>query len=342
LHKLKKVTIHGLAKTLNITPSTVSRALNDNPRISEETRRMVKEAAEKAGYRVNGIASALRSGRSFIIGVIVPTADRSFFAGVVRGIEDVASNSSYNVMICQSYDSYQSELDNISALLRARVDGILLSYARGTTTYQHLEKLSKQTPLVFFDRVITQPGVSTVTVDDFQGGYQATRHLIEQGCRRIATFTSFHQHLNIYQERLRGYREALQDHGLPGCSEYIHYNDLTLEGGMQGAVHLWNLPNPPDAIFCASDLSALGAMRFLKSRGIAIPQEVALVGFANEPFTSYVEPALSTVNQHPIEMGQTATRLFLEQIESVPGTFAAKHITLPAELIVRQSSLRKT
>jgi LacI family transcriptional regulator len=342
LHKLKKVTIHGIAKTLNITPSTVSRALNDNPRISEETRRLVKEAAEKAGYRVNGIASALRSGRTFTIGVIVPTADRSFFSGVVRGIEDIASNASYNVMICQSYDDHQSELDNIAALLRAQVDGILMSYARGTTTFQHLEKLRKQAPLVLFDRVIFQPGISTVRVDDFRGGYQATQHLIEQGCRRIATFTSIHRHLDIYKERLRGYQEALQDYGLPPCPEYIHYNDLTLEGGQAGASFLWGLPEPPDAIFCASDLSALGAMRFLKSRCIPIPQEVALVGFANEPFTSFVEPALSTVNQHPIEMGQAATRLFLEQIQAAPGTFVEKHITLSADLIVRQSSMRKT
>lgn len=337
---MKKATIGSIAKALNITPSTVSRALNDNPRISEETRRLVKAAAEKTGYRVNGIASALRSGRSFTIGVIVPTADRSFFSRVVRGIEDIASSTAYNVMICQSYDSHRSELENIAALMRAQVDGILMSNARDTTTYQHLEQLKKQVPVVLFDRVVYQPGISTVTIDDFRGAYQATSHLIQQGYRRIATFTSTQHHLNIYRERLRGYQEALKDHCLPLRSEYIHFNDLTLEGGTQGAVHLWNLPEPPEAIFCASDFSALGAMRYLKSKCIVVPTEVGLVGFANEPFTEYVEPALSTVNQYPNEMGQTATRLFLEQIESEQGTFSEKHITLNAELIVRQSSLR--
>lgn len=341
LHKLKKVTIHGIAKLLNITPSTVSRALNDNPRISEETRRLVKAAAAQAGYRVNGVASALRSGRTFTIGVIVPTADRSFFSGVVRGIEDIASSTSYHVMICQSYDSHQSELDDIAALLRAQVDGILMSNARETKGFQHLETLKKIVPVVLFDRVVYQPGISTVTVDDYRGAYQATAHLIEQGCTRIATFTLEQFHLNIYRERLRGYQDALLEHGLTVRPEYIHYNNLAIEGGLKGAADLWSLPEPPDAIFCASDFSAVGAMRFLKSKGVRIPEDVALVGFANEPFTALVDPALSTVDQHPVEMGQTATKLFLEQIETEPGAFIEKHITLNADLVVRGSSLRK-
>lgn len=342
LHKLKKATILSIAKSLNLTASTVSRALNDNPRISEETRRLVKAAALQAGYHVNGVASALRSGRTFTIGVIVPTADRSFFAGVVRGIEEVASSTSYHVMICQSYDNHQSEKDNIAALLRAQVDGILMSNARETTEFTHLEALKKRAPVVLFDRVVYQSGISTVTVDDYRGAFQATSHLIQQGCKRIATLTFTHMHLNIYKERLRGYQDALIAHGMLLRPEYIHHSELTIDGGQQGAAFLWSLPEPPDAIFCASDFSALGAMRFLKARGLKIPKDVALVGFANEPFTSYVEPAISTVDQHPIEMGQTATKLFLEQIESQPNTFIEKHITLNADLIVRPSSMRKS
>lgn len=336
----KKSTIHDIAKSLNTTASTVSRALAGHPRISDETKRLVREAAEKAGYQMNGVASALRSGRTFTIGVIVPTADRSFFSKVVRGIEEETSRANYNVMICQSNDSYAGEMKDIAALMRAQVDGILLSNAKETVDFQHLEALKKQNvPVVLFDRVVHLPGISTVTVDDFGGAYQATKHLIEQGCRRIAHMTPPQQHLHIYNERKRGYLEALEAHGLPFYENYIHRNDLTLEGGRAGATFFWSLPEPPDAIFCASDLSALGAMQFLKSRGLKIPRDVALCGFANEPFTSYIEPALTTVSQHPEEIGKVATQLFFEQIEAPKGAFLHKNITLNTNLIIRESSL---
>ena len=336
----KRSTIHDIAKALNVTASTVSRALSDHPRISAETKRIVLAAAEKAGYRANGVASALRSGRTFTIGMIVPTADRSFFSSVVRGIEEVANGAGYNLMICQSNDSYQGEMQDIAALLRAQVDGIVMSNAKETTDFEHFERLQQQgIPVVLFDRVVYLPGISTVTVDDFRGAFKATEHLIEQGCRRIATFTLPLQHLNIYSERLRGYREALLAHGLPVREEYIHRNELNLEGGRAGAAHLWSLPEPPEAIFCQSDYSALGAMQFLKERGLKIPHDVALSGFANEPFTSFIEPALTTVNQHPVEMGKTVAKLFLEQIEAEKDSFMPKNITLNADLIVRESSL---
>ena len=338
----KKSTISDIARELNITPSTVSRALNDNPRISAETKLLVKDVAQRVGYHVNGVASALRSGRTYTIGVIVPTADRSFFASVVRGIEIEANRAGYNVMICQSHDSYEVELTDIKALLRAQVDGIILSIAKETIDFQHLIDLKKRgVPLVLFDRVIYKNDISTVTIDDYRGAYKATTHLIEQGCHRIATFASENQNLNIYKERLRGYKDALAAYNLPIREDYIHLNNLRIEGGRAGAELLWSLPETPDAIFCASDLSALGAMQFLKEKGLKIPEDVALVGFANESFTNYIEPALTTVQQQPIEMGQTAAQLFLEQIEAENGIFVPKNITLHADLIVRASSLRR-
>lgn len=336
----KRSTIHDIARELNVTASTVSRALSDHPRISEDTKRIVREAAERAGYRMNGVASALRSGRTHTLGVIVPTADRSFFAKVVRGIEEETSLASYNVMICQSNDSSRGEQQDITALLRAQVDGIVMSNAKETIDFQHLERLRDQgIPLVLFDRVAYLSGISTVTVDDFRGAYRATQHLIEQGCRRIAHMTLPLQHLNIYNERFRGYREALAAHGLPQPEQYVHRNDLTLEGGRSGAAWLWSLPEPPDAVFCASDLSALGTMQYLKEKGLKVPRDVALVGFANEPFTAYIEPALTTVDQHPVEMGRTVIKLFLEQLETEKTAFLPKNIILNADLIVRQSSL---
>jgi LacI family transcriptional regulator len=336
----KKSTISDIARELNITASTVSRALNDNPRISEETKKLVKDAAKRVGYQVNGVASALRSGRTHTIGVIVPTADRSFFASIVRGIEMAANRIGYNVMICQSNDSYASEMINIKALLRAQVDGIVLSISKETKDFQHLEDLKKRgIPLVIFDRVIYKSDISTVTIDDYRGAYKATQHLIEQGCQRIATFTLENQNLSIYKERLRGYKDALAAYNFPIRDNYVHINDLRIDGGRAGAEFLWSLPEPPDAIFCASDFSALGAMQYLKEKGLKIPKDVALVGFANEPFTAYIEPALTTVHQQPIEMGQAIAQLFLEQVEGDNGHFTAKNITLNADLIIRQSSL---
>ncbi len=336
----KKATINDLAKELNVTASTISRALNDNPRISDETKRLVKEAAKRAGYRLNGVASALRSGRTFTIGVIVPTADRSFFSSIVRGIEDITNKTGYNLMICQSNDSNKSEIEDINALLRAQVDGIVLSIAKETSDYKHFEDLRERgVPLVLFDRVTHKAGVSTVTVDDYRGAYKATEHLIEQGCRRIATFVGEHQHINIYKERFRGYKDALADYKVPFYSEYVHTSSLGIDGGREGATTMWALPQPPDAIFCQSDFSALGAMQFLKEKGLKIPHDVALVGFANEPFTAYIEPALTTVDQHPVDMGQTVAKLFLEQIESEDTSTLTKNITLNADLVIRQSSL---
>ncbi len=336
----KKATINDLAKELNVTASTISRALNDNPRISDETKRLVKEAAKRAGYRLNGVASALRSGRTYTIGVIVPTADRSFFSSIVRGIEDITNKTGYNLMICQSNDSNKSEIEDINALLRAQVDGIVLSIAKETSDYKHFEDLRERgVPLVLFDRVTHKAGVSTVTVDDYRGAYKATEHLIEQGCRRIATFVGEHQHINIYKERFRGYKDALADYKVPFYSEYVHTSSLGIDGGREGATTMWALPQPPDAIFCQSDFSALGAMQFLKEKGLKIPHDVALVGFANEPFTAYIEPALTTVDQHPVDMGQTVAKLFLEQIESEDTSTLTKNITLNADLVIRQSSL---
>lgn len=335
----KRSTIHDIARDLNVTASTVSRALSGHHSISEATKQLVRAAAERVGYRVNGVASALRSGRTYTLGVIVPTADRSFFSKVVRGIEEETSLANYNVMICQSNDRREVEQKDIAALLRAQVDGILMSNAKETTDYRHLEQLRDQgMPLVLFDRVAYLPGISTVTVDDYRGAYRATEHLIEQGCRRIAHMTQPLRHLNIYNERLRGYREALAAHGLPQPDEYIHRNDLDIKGGRAGAAHFWSLPEPPDAVFCASDLAALGAMQYLKEKGLKIPRDVALAGFANEPFTDYIEPNLTTVDQHPVEMGRTVTKLFLEQLEADKATFLPKNIILNADLIVRRSS----
>lgn len=337
----KKSTIHDIARALGVTASTVSRALNNNPRISEEMRRQVREMAARLGYEPNHIASALRRGHTDIIGVVVPTANRSFFSNVVRGVQAVAQTAGYNVIICQSNDSSAEEANIIDALLRLRVDGIIASIARESRQFEHFRKVRQQgIPLVLFDRVNEDIGASTVVIDDQMGAYQATQHLVQQGYRRIGHFAG-PQHLNIYKYRLRGYTDALEVAGMAVDGRLICTGNLDVTDGRRYMESLLALSEPPDAIFSASDYAAVGAMQVLKERGISVPQDFGIVGFANELFTSFTDPGLSTVDQHSERMGEFAARLFLEEIESGAEAFLPHKTVLTPTLIVRGSSRRR-
>jgi LacI family transcriptional regulator len=336
-----KTTIHDIAKKLNVTASTVSRALNDHPRISQETKKAVLKVAQKLNYQPNHIAAALRNGRSNIIGIIVPTADRSFFSSVIRGIEEVANQSRYNVMICQTYDIYKKEVDSVEALLNARVDGIIASHGKETVNFDHFRKIkAKGIPLVLFDRSSDEFEVSNVVIDDYLGGYKATEHLIQQGCKRIAHFTSTRK-ISIFKERLRGYREALLTHGLKYDESLVVESNMQLEDGRNSMLKLLKLKKLPDAVFSASAYGAMGALQILKEKNIRVPDAVALVAFSNEPFTSFTEPALSTVDQHPTRMGNAAAQIFLEEVTSTNKKFIPQKVVLKPELIIRPSSIKK-
>ncbi|RAW00040.1 LacI family DNA-binding transcriptional regulator [Pseudochryseolinea flava] len=337
--KKEKTTIHDIARKLNITASTVSRALKDHPRISVETKKAVQKAAQKLNYQPNHIAAALRNGRSNIIGVIVPTADRSFFSSVIRGIEEVANSAKYNVMICQTYDSYEKEIASIDALLNARVDGIIVSYSKSTLNFDHYNRVKERgIPLILFDRSNDELEVSHVVIDDFLGAFKATEHLIQQGCKRIAHFTNTRK-ISIYKERLRGYRDALEQHGLTYDESLIVASDLQLEDGRRSMTQL--LDKKPDGVFSASALGILGAMQVLKENNYKIPDDVALVGFSNEAFTSFTEPALTTVEQHSMRIGNAAAEIFLQEVTADSEKFIPQKIVLKPELIIRSSSLRK-
>ena len=337
----KKVTIQDLAAYLSINPSTVSRALNDHPRISGKTKERVLEAAQKFKYDYNHIAAALRKGKSNILGIIVPKLDRSFFARVVRGIEEVVNEAGYNVMICQSSDSFESEVANVEALLRTRVDGIIASIALETKRFDHFEKIKeKGIPLILFDRVREHLQVSTVEIDDFQGGYLATQHLVDQGCKRIAHLAGA-QNLNIYRNRFNGYRQALIDNGLSLEPELVVESNLNLEAGRKSTSKLLNLQMPPDGIFSASDFAAIGAIQVLKEQGLEIPKEVAIVGFSNEPFTDFVTPSLTSVEQFSKDIGRTSAQLFLEKMTAAAENRVVRRTKLQPKLIIRESSVKE-
>jgi len=339
---MQRITIYDIAEQLKVTPSTVSRALSDHPRISLRTKEAVREVAARLNYRQNNIAAALRSGKTNMLGVVVPTTDRSFFSSVIRSIEQVAMASGYNVMITQSNDDEELERSNIDALLKAQVDGIIASIARETTDYAHFQQLADSgLPLVLFDRVAELNHTSIVRIDDFQGAYEATAHLIEQGCKRIAHLAG-RQKLDIYRQRLKGYKDALQDRGIPFDPELVYYSNVKLEDGKKGMEKLLQLHHPPDAVFAASDYAAMGAMQILKAYGKYIPEEVALVGFMNETFTSFVEPDLTSVDQLSENMGRLAASTFLEQVSNTNGDFAPRKIVLTPKLVIRGSSRRKS
>jgi LacI family transcriptional regulator len=339
--KREKVTIHDIARKLNITASTVSRALKDHPRISLETKKAVQKAAQKLNYQPNNIAAALRNGRSNIIGIIVPTADRNFFSSVVRGIEEIANQSHYHVMICQTYDNYSKEVETVEALLNARVDGIIASHGKETLNFDHYRKIKeKGIPLILFDRSNDELEVSHVVIDDYLGGYKATEHLIQQGCKRIAHFTNTRK-ISIYKERLRGYREALLNNGLTYDESLVVESNLQLEDGRNSMLQLLKLKQLPDAVFSASAYGAMGALQVLKEKGVRVPDQVALVAFTNEPFTSFTEPALTAVDQHSMRMGNAAAEIFLQEMASGNEKFIPQKVVLKPELIIRASSLKK-
>ncbi len=336
-----KVTIHDIAEKLNITASTVSRALNNNPRISELTKKAVLKTARQLNYQPNNIAAALRNGRSNLIGIIVPTADRAFFASVVRGIEEIANKLNYKVIICQSYDSYDKEVQTIDALLSARVDGIIASIGKNTESFEHYKRIQERNiPLVLFDRTTDDVEVSQVMIDDYLGAYKVVEHLIQQGCERIAHFTS-PKTVSIYKERLRGYTDALKDYGIRYDEELVVKSNLQLEDGRESMKKLLKLNARPDAVFSSSDYGAMGAMQVLKENKIRIPEDVALAGFSNDPFTCFTDPALTTVNQFSLTMGKKTAEVFFEHLRAGNAEVVPQKIVLKPELIIRASSLKK-
>lgn len=334
---VKKITIYDIAKVLNVTAATVSRALNNNKNISEATKKLVLETAEKMNYEPNKLALALKSGKSNNIGVIVPRINTNFFSSVIRGIEDELNPSGYHIIICQSHNDETKEIANIESLINSQVDAIFLSTSSKNTN-QFEKILKKNIPLIFFDRKKTMDGVSSVTIDDFAGGYMATKHLIDQGCRKIAHLASGDFEIEIFRDRHEGYKAALKDHGIDYRDDYVLRTNSKIEEGKIAVAQLFDLEEKPDAIFSSSDFVALGVIQELKARNIKIPKEVAVIGFANEPFTDYEELSMSSIDQFPEEMGNMTAKVFLEQVNSSNNVKIDKKVIMEPKLIIRKSS----
>lgn len=341
MSKKSETTIHDIAKKLNISASTVSRALKDNPLISEKTRKNIKQTANEMGYRPNVMAANFRTKRTNTIGVIVPLINRHFFSSVISGIEDVAYEQGFAVSISQSNDNFEKENKIAHSLFANRVDGLILSIGMETKTTDHLKLFSERNiPLVFFDRIVENINAHKIVVDDFGGGLKVTQHLIDQGAKRIAHIGG-PLNLKIYQNRQDGYCKALENAGLPIDQNLIVNNSLTRKDGTNAVKKLLNAKNKPDAIFCANDTTALSSVIYLQENGYKIPDDIAIVGFSNEPFSELVTPAISTIQQPGFEMGKKAAELIINQILKKDKNIIFETITMPTELIVRKSSSKK-
>ena len=339
MNKKSEPTIHDIARELKISASTVSRALQNNPRISLKTREKILAMAETMGYRPNSLASNLRNKKSNTIGIVVPLINRHFFSSVISGAEEVAFKAGYTVVISQANDLAIKEIAIVHSMFANRVDGLIISIAMESTTFEHLKMFTrKNIPLVFFDRAVPEMETNKIVVDDFMGGFRVTQHLIDQGYKRIGHMAG-PQNLTTYRERKSGYMEALSKNGLSFDESMIVTNRLTSEDGTEAIQQLMSLPHPPDAIFCGNDTTALSTMMYLRDKGFRIPEDIGIVGFSNEPFSRVVTPAISTIAQPAFLMGQKAAELILNQIEHKEKTFTT-HI-LPTELIIRESSNRK-
>lgn len=335
----KTATIKDIARQLNLSTSTVSRALRDAHDVRADTKKAVLELADELNYHPNKLALGLQQRQTHILGVIVPNLD-FVLATMVKGIDEVALEAGYTVMVCQSNESYGRELVNTRRLGDSLVDGMLISVSSQTQHFDHLRKLQQQKlPIVLFDRLA--PGITapTIRLDNEEGGFLATNHLIQQGYSRIAILAG-HDHLDISNKRYDGYAKAHKLAGIKPVKDYTIHCDFNQDYAYLAAKELLNLKKRPDAIFTISDRMAIGAMLAIKEKGLSMPEDIGLVGFNNEPFTQLVSPAISSVEQPSFELGKETARLFIEMMHN-DADLSNREIVLKPKMHIRASSLRK-
>jgi LacI family transcriptional regulator len=337
----KEITIYDIAKKLNVSAATVSRALKDHPRVNKNTKKMIVKAAEEMGYRSNSFASNLRRKNSNIIGVIVPRLNSSFMSDVIAGMEKVVNDNNYNLIISQSMETMKKEMSNAKAMLNNRVDGLLVSLAYDTTNVDHFEPFIKRNiPVIFFDRVFEHDRYPQICIDNYKAAYDITNHLIEQGCKKVVHITG-NQLRNVYAERLRGYRKALETHQIAFDEQLVIINDLSAGASAAAAEAILTMPDRPDGIFAANDVSAVSCIQVLKKAGIKIPGDIAIAGFNNDPGACVIEPNLTTVNYKGYEMGEVAANLLINHLVNKNDLQQTHSVILRSELIIRESSARK-
>ncbi len=336
----KAATIKDIAKAISVSISTVSRALQDKPEISESTKKLVRDMAKKLKYRPNSMAVALKTQKSYSIGVVVPQIVSAFYASVVKGIEQVANDLGYQVFVSSSNEDMKKEQNNVNGFLDHRVDGLIVSLSKATDSFNHIRLIEdNEVPLVLFDRTSKEINVPKVVANDADAAYMAVTHLINKGAKRIALITG-PEHMLIGRNRYRGYETALLHNKIEFDKDIVVRCNITVEDAKNATKKLLALPTPPDAIFGINDEVAIGALFAIKEKQLKIPEEIMVVGFSNSNRSRYMEPSLTTMDQNPEKIGTLAAKLLFEQINGKPGFGATKEIIVPATLIIRTSSNR--
>ncbi len=337
----KDVTIYDIALKLDLSSATVSRGLQDHPAINKNTRKKIQQTAKELGYRQNNFASSLRKQKTNTIGVIIHELNSNFITSVLAGIEKITTEAGYDLIIAHSSESYQKEAANALNLFHKRVDGLIASLAFDTKGLEHYKPFEeKGIPVIFFDRVEEQSESTKVIIDNYKCGYQATQHLIQQGCKRIVLVTA-NLKRNVYAQRHKGYTDALYDNNIPYNKEYILIKDLSEQCGVEAALQILKMKPLPDGAFITNDFSAAVCMQTLKEHGINIPADIAIVGFNNDAISKIVEPKLTTIHYPGIDMGEIAARNLINHLKGVSNIRHTNTIIVNSELIIRGSSLKK-
>lgn len=332
----KPPTIKDIARQLNISISTVSRAIRNASDVNKETKQAVLALVEELNYQPNQLALSLRNKQTHTIGVIVPNLDY-VLSMMVRGIDEVALEAGYTVMICQSNESFGREILNTRRLLESLVDGFIVSVSSETKNFDHIKKIQeKEIPLVIFDRVTPHLKAPSVHIDNEDGGFQATEHLIEQGYKRIAILAG-PKNLDISNKRMDGYKAALKKHGVKVDQSLIMHCDFNQDYAFFATEELLSMKKRPDAIFTISDRMAIGAMLAIKKKGLEMPHDIGLVGFNDEPILSLVSPTISSVEQPSFELGKITAKLFIDTMHN-NGVITDVEKVLKPKLFIRESS----
>lgn len=336
----KRVTIYDIAQQLGIAPSSVSKALNEHPSISERIKAMVKLKAQELNYLHNSNAANLRRGSSRTIGVVVPKINTTFFSDAIAGMEEACAGNKHSLIICQSDESFLREKEAVKTLLHQNVDCIIISLSTETTSVAHLQEIKNQhVHLIQFDRVDENFACHRIVNDNKNAAYKAVMHLIEMGYQRIALLGG-PNHLTIYKDRKEGFLQAVEEAELNIPYNYICSHILSTENGMRKALELLESKTPPDAFFAVSDYSALGAFKAAFSKGLRVPEQVGIMGFSNDTFTKLLSPALSSVDQNSRNLGKKAVNVYFDHIlNRAPGS-KFKNLVVESSIIIRDSSLK--
>lgn len=336
----KEITIYDIAKALEISPATVSRGLKDHPGIRKDTKKRILEAARTMGYQHNTFASSLRVKKTHTIGVVIPRLNSYFMSAVIAGMEKVANDRGYMLIISQSQEAVKKEIALINTMFNSRVDGLLVSLAYDTENIEHFNNvLKKDIPVIFFDRVAEHTKCTSIVIDNAKAGYDATNHLLDQDCRKIV-FIGGNLNRNVYADRLKGYRQALLERDITYDPELVIINNLSEQSAIDAAQAILKMNPLPDGIFAANDTSAVACVRELKQAGIKVPEQIAVVGFNNDPISRVIEPNLTTIHYPGHEMGEIAATTLINSISNLPSA-NLNTLVLRHNLIIRQSSLRK-